>query len=50
VGHFRHVVDAAGAGATAGLGKLVRAKTGLLLNGIVIVVAVIRLHLGGGVI
>jgi hypothetical protein len=27
-----------------------RAKTGLLLNGIVIVVAVIRLHLGGGVI
>jgi hypothetical protein len=27
-----------------------RAKTGLVLNGIVIVVAVIRLHLGGGVI
>jgi hypothetical protein len=27
-----------------------RAKTGLLLNAIVIVVAVIRLHLGGGVI
>jgi len=27
-----------------------RAKTGLLLNGIVIVVAVIRLHLGGGII
>ena len=27
-----------------------RAKTGLVLNGIVIVVAVIRLHLGGGII
>jgi hypothetical protein len=27
-----------------------RAKTGLLLNAIVIVVAVVRLHLGGGVI
>ena len=27
-----------------------RAKTGLLLNGIVIVVAVIRLHLGGGLL
>ena len=27
-----------------------RAKTGLLLNGIVIAVAVIRLHLGGGLL
>lgn len=27
-----------------------RAKTGLVLNAVVIVVAVIRLHLGGGVI
>ena len=27
-----------------------RGKTGLLLNGLVIVVAIVRLHLGGGVI
>ena len=27
-----------------------RAKAGLILNGLVIVVAVVRLHLGGGVI
>ena len=27
-----------------------RAKAGLLLNGIVIVVAVVRLHLGGGIL
>lgn len=26
-----------------------RAKTGLVLNGLVIVVAVVRLHLGGGI-
>ncbi|WAT16492.1 hypothetical protein [Xanthomonas fragariae] len=31
-------------------GKRGRAKTGLLLNGLVIVVGVIRLSLGGGVI
>ncbi len=31
-------------------GKRGRAKAGLLLNALVIVVAVVRLHLGGGVI
>jgi hypothetical protein len=31
-------------------GKNGRAKAGLILNGLVIVVAVVRLHLGGGVI
>ncbi len=33
-----------------GPGKRGRAKTGLVLNGLVIVVAIVRLHLGGGVI
>jgi hypothetical protein len=36
--------------ALTGAGKRGRAKTGLVLNGIVIVVAVARLLLGGGVI
>ncbi|HVI24858.1 MAG TPA: hypothetical protein VM576_01495 [Xanthomonadaceae bacterium] len=36
--------------ALTGTGKRGRAKTGLVLNGIVIVVAVARLLLGGGVI
>ena len=31
-------------------GRNGRAKAGLILNGLVIVVAVVRLHLGGGVI
>ena len=31
-------------------GRNGRAKAGLILNGLVIVVAVLRLHLGGGVI
>ena len=31
-------------------GRNGRAKSGLILNGLVIVVAVVRLHLGGGVI
>jgi len=31
-------------------GRRGRAKAGLVLNGLVIVVAVVRLHLGGGVI
>ncbi|KGQ19097.1 putative membrane protein [Lysobacter dokdonensis DS-58] len=34
----------------SGSGKNGRAKAGLVLNGIVIVVAVARLHLGGGII
>ena len=31
-------------------GHLGRAKTGLLLNAVVIVVAIVRLHLGGGIL
>jgi hypothetical protein len=34
----------------SGSGGNGRAKAGLILNGLVIVVAVVRLHLGGGVI
>ncbi|MGO4551046.1 hypothetical protein AB4059_08080 [Lysobacter sp. 2RAF19] len=34
----------------SGKGGNGRAKAGLILNGIVIVVAVIRLHLGGGIL
>ena len=34
----------------SGPGRHGRAKAGLVLNGIVIVVAIVRLHLGGGVI
>ena len=34
----------------SGPGKGSRAKAGLLLNGLVILVAVVRLHLGGGLI
>ena len=33
-----------------GSGKNGRAKAGLILNGIVIVVSVVRLHMGGGII
>ena len=33
-----------------GTGKRGRAKAGLVLNGLVILVAVVRLHLGGGII
>jgi len=31
-------------------GRRGRAKTGLLLNAVVIVVAIVRLHLGGGIL
>ena len=31
-------------------GRRARAKTGLVLNGLVILVAVVRLHLGGGIL
>ena len=34
----------------SGPGKGGRAKAGLILNGLVIVVAVVRLHLGGGLL
>lgn len=36
--------------AFSGAGRRGRAKAGLVINGIVIVVAIVRLHLGGGVI
>jgi hypothetical protein len=36
--------------AITGRGKRGRAKAGLLLNAIVIMVAVVRLHLGGGIL
>ena len=34
----------------SGKGGNGRAKAGLLLNGIVIVVAIVRLHIGGGIV
>jgi hypothetical protein len=36
--------------AFSGPGRHGRAKAGLVINGIVIVVAIVRLHLGGGIL